>query len=87
MWVVAVATVVGSAWAAYVITVEIIARRNIAEFSQRPEVENWALPYLGTEGPAMVVAVCVAILVTAIWVVAWAMSVRARQRAAGTLGK
>ncbi|MFK4806771.1 hypothetical protein ACI3KX_12990 [Microbacterium sp. ZW CA_36] len=80
IWVVAAATVAVAAWASYVITVEIIARKNMEEFANRPELENWTLPYLGTEGPATVAAVCVAILVVAVWVLVWALRTRAGQR-------
>lgn len=40
--------------------VEIYAAWNRWQFSMRPEVENWALPYVGTQTPATVWAILLA---------------------------
>lgn len=44
--------------------VEIFAAWNRWQFSMRPEVENWALPYVGTQIPATVWAILLAAVST-----------------------
>lgn len=51
---------------AYVVSVEVQSWINREAFASRPEVENWALPYYGTEGPALFVAICAFIGISAV---------------------
>lgn len=57
---------VALAGVAYAVCVEIYAALHRAEFAARPEVENWALPYVGTAGPSLVAAVGVFLIVAAV---------------------
>lgn len=74
--VIAVVTVTAAAWAAYAITVEVLVRQTIADFAQRPELENWVLPSIGTERPAAWAAVIAALIVTGVWCAGWLLAER-----------
>jgi len=59
------------------VLVEAFAAWNRWQFSLRPEIENWALPYLGTQTPATMWAAAIA---TSLFVAGGLLVRRARRR-------
>lgn len=63
--------------ASYFVSVEVMAQINRNEFASRPEVENWAMPYVGTVGPSLVNAAGVFLLTVSVGVII--LAVRSRR--------
>ncbi|WP_218682735.1 hypothetical protein [Microbacterium sp. BF1] len=68
-WVTAAAA--AAALATYFLSVQVLTEANRRAFANRPEVENWALPQVGTEGPSLINALGVAAIIIAVAAIFW----------------
>jgi hypothetical protein len=64
-------TVAAAAIATYFLSVHLLTEANRRAFADRPEVENWALPQIGTEAPSLIYALGVEAIMIAVAAVFW----------------
>lgn len=62
-----------AATATYFLSREVLAQAVMTEIATRPEVENWALPYVGTVAPSFTNAVGVFLIIVAAGILFYAL--------------